>query len=402
MSAPKPPASSRVFGPVVEHDVPTLVRLIHHAFASTPDAEEKWIRPSGLDNFRGVRETERGPLSSCLLRIEMGQFFGGQSVPMLGIAAVAVSPESRGQGTARWMMGEAMREAREDGFALSGLYASTQGLYRQAGYEQAGYRVTTKVLPHRIDVRAREPQVRPLTAHDDQSMAACYARFAQTFPGMLDRCSYIWRRVREFRDKKFNGFGIEGPGGSIEGYVFLLQNRTTDGIEIDVSDLAFTSARAGQRLLGFLANFSTTTKEIIINGAPLHPILSLMTSHHHTIAKSEIWMLRITDLAKALTQRGYPRHVTATIQLNIHDPIVRENDGSWTLHVEHGRAEVKKEAAMRPTITCEISALAPIYSGFYTATQAALLGWVEGEKGALAAADAIFGGVGTPWMTDFF
>jgi len=397
-----PPASSRVYGPVSDQDVPSLVRLIHHAFASTPDVEEKWIRPTGLDNFRGVREQARGPLSSCLLRINMGQFFGGRSVPMLGIAGVAVSPESRGQGTARWMMGESMREAREDGFALSGLYASTQGLYRQVGFEQAGHRCTTKLLPHRIDVRMREPLVRPLTAYDDHAMAACYGQFAQSFAGMLDRCPYIWRRVREFRDKKYHGFGIEGTGGAIDGYVFLMQNRTADGIEIEVSDIAFTTARDGRRLLGFLADFSTTTKEITINGAPLHPILSLMTSHHHEIVKSEVWMLRITDLTKALTERGYPRHLAATIQLNIHDPIIRENDGSWTLHVEHGRAEVKKEAAVRPTITCEVGALASLYSGFYTATQGALLGWVEGERNALEAADAIFGGFGAPWMTDFF
>ncbi len=400
MSAPTPSASSRAFGPVGEHDVPTLVRLIHHA--STSDSEEKWIRPSGLDNFRGVREGERGALSACLLRIEMGQFFGGQSVPMLGIAAVAVSPESRGHGTARWMMGEAVREARENGFALSALYASTQGLYRQVGFEQAGYRHTVKLLPHRIDVRTREPIVRPLTAYDDQPMAACYATFARAFPGMLDRCPYIWRRVRELRDKKFHGFGIEGGDGTIEGYVFLIQNRTADGIEIDVSDVAFTSARAGRRLLGFLADFSTTTKEIVLSGGPLHPMLSLMHSHHHTISKGEVWMLRITDLARALALRGYPRHVTGTIQINVHDPTVRENDGSWTLHVEHGRAEVKKEAAMRPAITCGIGALASLYSGFYTATQGALLGWVEGEPGALESADAIFGGGGVPWMGDYF
>jgi predicted acetyltransferase len=300
------------------------------------------------------------------------------------------------------MMGKAMQEIREDGFALSALYASTQGLYRQVGYEQAGYRCLTKLLPHRIDVRAREPLVRPLTAYDDQAMGACYAKYAADFSGMLDRGPYIWRRIREFRNNKYHGFGIDGPDGSLDGYVFLNQNRVGEGIELDVSDLAFLSPKAGRRLLGFLADFSTTTKEITIAGPPLHPVISLMTSHHHEIKKSEIWMLRIADIAKALTERGYPRHVTATIQLNIHDPIVRANDGSWTLRVEHGRAEVKREAAMRPAVTCSINALAAMYSGLYTATQAALLGWAEGEHGALEAADAIFGGFGTPWMTDFF
>jgi predicted acetyltransferase len=113
-------------------------------------------------------------------------------------------------------------------------------------------------------------------------------------------------------------------------------------------------------------------------------------------------MLRITDLAKAMTLRGYPRSVAASIQLNVHDPIVRANDGSWTLSVEHGRAEITREATPRPAMTCSIQGLAAVYSGLYTARQAALLGWVEGDAGALEAADAIFGGFGTPWMPDFF
>lgn len=395
-------SSTRVYGRATEADVPSLVRLVHHAFASTPDCEEEWIRPSGVDNFRGVREYEHGALSSCLLRIPMGQYFGGKRVSMVGIAAVAVNPEHRGHGAARWMMGKAMQEAQEEGTALSCLYASTQGLYRHVGYEQAGYHCFSRLLPHRIDVRAREPQVRPLTTHDEEALGACYTKFAQQYSGMLDRTFYIWRRIREMRGKKYHGFGIENPAGGLDGYVFLAQNRVSDGIEIEVSDLVFLNPRAGQRLLGFLADFSTTTKDITLTGGPLHPVLSLMTSHHYTISKSEIWMLRITDLAAALTERGYHKGVTVTVQINVHDPVVRANDGSWTLHVEHGRGEVKREAAMRPAITCTINGLAAVYSGMYTARQAAGLGWIEGDAGAMDAIDAAFGGFGVPWMTDFF
>jgi predicted acetyltransferase len=375
---------------------------MHHAFASTPETEQKWIRPSGLANFRVVRMGNAATPSACFLRVAMGQHFGGKSVSMAGIAGVAVAPEARGHGAARWMMSRAMQEAQEDGFALSALYASTQGLYRQVGYEQAGYRCMIKVLPHRIDVRAREPEVRPLTEGDEPAIQACYKAFAMQFAGMLDRGPYIWRRVKEFRDKSYHGFGIEGPGGKLEGYVYLVQSRVPDGIEIEVSDMAFLSARTAQRLLGFLADFSTTTKDITLPGPPLHPALSLLTSHHFTITKSEFWMLRITDIVRAMAQRGYPKSVATAIRLNVHDPIVRANDGSWTLSVEHGRGELKKEATARPAITSSIQGLAAVYSGLYTARQAALLGWLEGEPGALEAADAIFGGFGTPWMTDFF
>jgi len=395
--------SGRTYGPVVEADVPALVRLMHHAFAATPETEQKCIRPAGLENFRVVREAV-GPPSACLLRVPMGQYFGGKRVSMLGIAGVGVAPEARGQGTARWMMAKSMQEAAEEGFALSTLYASTQGLYRQVGYEQAGYRCVTKVLPHRIDAHAREPRVRALGPQDDRAVSACYAKFATGFAGMLDRGPYCWRRVKEFRDKKFVGFGIDAASGhGLDGYVFLNQSRPSQGeIELDTSDIAFLTPAAGGRLLGFLADFSTTTKEIVLYGAPLHPVLSLMTSHHHSVTKAEVWMMRITDLAAALTQRGYPKGVSATIQLNVHDSTVRGNEGSWTLHVEHGRAEVKKEATVRPAVACTINGLTAVYSGLYTARQAALLGWMEGEPGALEAADAVFGGFGTPWMTDFF
>ncbi len=389
------------YGPAAEPDVASLVRLIHHAFASTPDAEAKWIRPN-FEHFRVVREREGEPPSACFLRVPMGQYFGGKAVSMLGVAGVAVAPETRGKGTARWMMSRAMEEAREDGFALSALYASTQGLYRQVGYEQGGYRCVTKVLPHRIDLRAREPEVRALTDEDEPRVRACYERFAPRFFGMLARGEYCWKRTREFREKSYHGFGIDGPGGTLDGYVYLLQTRTDSGIDIEVSDLAFTTATAGRRLLGFLADFSTTTREISLAGPPMHPALSLLTSHHDTIEKREVWMLRITDLTKALTQRGYPRAVSAAIRLNIHDPVVRANDGSWTLSVEHGRAEVNREATARPAMTATINGLAAVYSGMYTATQAAGLGWVEGDRGALEAADAVFGGGGVPWMVDFF
>src|ERR1043166_7061219 len=103
-------SATRVYGPIGESDVATIVRLYHHAFASTPDAEQKWIRPAGLENFRGVRESEKQHPCACLLRIPMGQYFGGRRVSILGIAGVATAPEARGQGLGKWMMGRAMAE----------------------------------------------------------------------------------------------------------------------------------------------------------------------------------------------------------------------------------------------------------------------------------------------------
>ena len=58
---------------------------------------------------------------------------------------------------------------------------------------------SARVLPHRIDVRAREPMVRHLTEADEPAVRACYDRFAPKFAGMLARGEYCWKRTRNSR-----------------------------------------------------------------------------------------------------------------------------------------------------------------------------------------------------------
>ena len=51
----------------------------------------------------------------------------------------------------------------------------------------------------------------------------------------------------------------------------------------------------------------------------------------------------------------------------------------------------------RPAVTCTIGGLAAVYSGLYTARQAALLGWMEGDAGALEAALGVMVLALWPW-----
>lgn len=382
--------------------VPSIGRLITHAFAGTAEASEQWIREAGVEQFRVVREKGRLP-EACVLHIPMGQYFGGRSVPMIGIAGVAVAPESRGKGLARWMMLQSLQEAAAAGAAISTLYASTPSLYRQVGYETAGHRFVSRFGIASIDAGTREPGVRPITDHDEEHLRNCYTIFAQRFNGTLDRGEYCWRRTRKNRDVSYQGFGVEGDNG-LDGYIFINQVRdaATGDHDVAVSDAAFVNGRAARRLLGFLADFATMGREALVFGSPLHPLLAPLGDRHISVTKKDYWMLRILNAAKAIESRGYARHVQATLQIDLRDPMLSANDGSWTVRVEHGRATARKESTARPAIRCDARGLAAVWSGLYTASQAALLGWVEGDEAALHTADSIFAEGGTPWMADMF
>src|SRR5262245_8366746 len=113
-----------VYGMMDASDLPAVTRLIVHAFAGTPAGTQAWLKFAGQEHVRVVREDGNREPRACLLRVPMGQYFGGRPVSMLGIAGVAVAPEARGRGLAKRMMQEAVIEAARDGFALSALYPS--------------------------------------------------------------------------------------------------------------------------------------------------------------------------------------------------------------------------------------------------------------------------------------
>lgn len=390
-----------------EADIDWVARACGLAFAGTAEgARKEWMEPTGIENYRVLRDAE-GPAATLLI-IPMGQFFGGRSVPMQGIAGVAVPPETRGKGAGLRLMQAQVRDAAEEGIPLSCLFCSTQAFYRQVGYEQAGLMLRHTVPLRTIGVRDRSMVVRELGESDREIISDCYRAFAARYDGMLDRGPYIWGRVRKRRDYAFTAFGFFAPegdahAGRLEGYLFMEEVRKDTGrYDVVLSDLAFLTPRAGRRLLGFLADTAQIGDDAVFFGGPVHPVLSLMDQQYFGMTFKDVWMVRINLVAEALEARGYAKGVDASVTFVVEDELVEQNAGAWTVRVRGGRGTVAEGgAAGVPVVRCDVRGLAAVYAGFRTATQAASLGWMEGDAEGLAIADGVFGG-GSPWMADQF
>ncbi len=384
---------------VSESDMPAIERMITLAFAGTAEGVRRWFSYAGTDNLRVLR-TSGGVPAATLLRVPMGQYFGGRSVPMLGIAGVAVAPEDRGKGYARRLMAASVREAHDEGWPLAGLYASTQALYRQVGYEQAASWFRYTIPAMRLESRDRRDPVVPLGDEDMDAVKACYAAFAAAFDGMLARGPYIWRRVRENRETTYHGFGVRAGGGGLDGYLFLSQERLPSGRQrIALSDLAMRTPDAGRRLLSFLGDFSMMAEEVTFCGGPAHPLMALLPQQRFRCELNEYSLTRVVHVKRALEERGYSPAVRGEVHLDVRDAIAPGNQGRWTLRVEGGRGQVTPGG--RGDVTLDVRGLAPIYTGFLSATQASLIGWASGPRTALDTLGGLFTG-GSPWMTDMY
>lgn len=397
--------------------LPALSRIIAMAFGGDVDGARKWLESAGLENVRILPERDGqsevigagGEPAGILLRVPMGHFFGGRSVPCLGIAGVAVPPEQRGGGVASRLMGAALREAHEEGFPLSSLYPATQPLYRRVGYEQAWHRIAWTIPLSRVRIDPSEPPVWRADATDESVQAAIkrvYGQFARTQSAMLDRGPYVWGRVFTPRDVSVSVLMI-GRRDEPEGYIVLSQERDpkTGRHDVALFDTACTTPRAWARALGVLGRFRTTGNDLRFFAGPTHPWFRLDVEQVATPSKSEFGMLRIVRLVEAIEGRGYPPGVSARAELDVTDDTLPENAGRWSVRVEDGRAKVVRGSAGadtgRAVVRLSINALASLYTGFISGRQAAECGWADGPNEGLDALTAMFAGP-TPWVPNMF
>ncbi len=387
------------FGPPVDDkDLAAGLEIVHRAFGGQQWTRTSWLNDLGEELFRILREKETPVAALCY--IPAGQWFGGRVVSMAGIGAVGVLPEYWGRGAGSRLMQRTLKELREGGFCLSTLYPATLTLYRKAGYECAGglYRIETR--PDRIGVVERELSLRPLDKADEPRVEQLYRSYASRFSGLVDRHPFHWLHIRRDGTEDRWGYGVE-VDGELEGYLYMNTRSSpeVEGNDVFLSDLVFTSARAGRRLLGFLADHRSQVRSIRWRGSPGDPMLTLFPEQKYRVQLVEHWMLRVVDVARALEARGYPPGLSARLELEVRDDVLPENEGRFVLDVSEGRAAVKPGGS--GAFSLDVRALSQVYTGHLAPEVLRMTGRLQASDADVVTAAGLFAGP-APWMVDEF
>ncbi len=367
------------------------------AFGFPPADSQSWFEIAGLENVRVALAA--GRVVGGLILIPMGQWFGGRSVPLIGIAGVAVAPEHRGRGVALALMNSALTEISKNGGVLSGLYPATRTLYRAVGYELSGTRYSISVRPGDIGLADRSLSIRPMRDDDAARVDAAYTELARASDGYLDRGPYIWRRVRAPRGGSAHGWVVEGQS-ELEAYVFVKQTPVKPGnYELALTDVACRSAGGARRVLSFLADHRTLASSVSWYGGPADPLAAVLPEGAIDMKLGLHWMTRIVSVPAALAARGYSASVRETLDLEVTDALLPENAGRWQLSVEAGRGEVRRGGS--GAVRLDVRGLAALYTGFTSPIALKRMGWLEGDDAALARARSVFSGP-APCMPDMY
>ncbi len=360
------------------------------------DKWEKYHDSIGVDNFRILCQdkTVIGGLAIYL----MGQYFGGQSIPMAGIAAVGIAPEYRGKKAATALMSEVLKELYEKNIPLSTLYPATQKLYRGVGYEQGGVHCQWEIPLSNLSVNNRVLPIEKIENILPNDFQELYQRQAKRNNGYLDRSLSIWKNIFNNDKGKIYAYLI-GEKDNRQGYLIYQQVVINGQVYLKVKDWCALNYLAMQRLWTLIADHRSQVSKCQWQGSFYDYKMLLLPEQIGKIIDYDIWFTRIIDVVKALETRPYPSHIETELDFTINDPLLSLNCSNFKLEISEGKGKVTK--AETADIQLNIQSLASLYTGFLTAKQLHYCGKLEANESNLDSLEQVFA-LPTPSLPDFF
>lgn len=320
------------------------------------------------------------------------QYWGGQALPMAGIAGVVVSPEYRGKGVGTTLMSRVAERGRELGFPISTLYPATVSVYRRTGWELAGVQprigITTRLLR---ELRGEDVAVREVGPEETDQLVAisrhCYTVGRENGPRDYDAAEL--RRDLEvgsvFAYAATDGFVVYGwEGSDLVVYQFVAGSVGT--------------ARALWAVVGSSSSVVDTVYAYLALDDPIHQILSECVAQE---VRHTRWMLRLLDVEAAIAARGYPPSAQIDVPLVIDDSQLSANCTVGRLRVSGGQGELTPDTSDSQAVRLGANGLAALYAGTSTASLTASGLLTGGTDETHAALDTAFAGR-PAYLLDYF
>lgn len=384
------------YGPAAPEEMDAAAALARQGFGIPRERFDRAVALFGPESLRLAR-SEGTPHGVAALWT-MDQWFGGRPVPAQGVACVAIDPARRGRGHGGALVRAFLEDGRATGAAVSTLYPATLPLYARAGYGRAGLCLDWSAPPLTFGAsRPPDGRIVPIDAGDATPLAALRRPLLGIGNGLIERTEALWTFALCPEGERADLYRLDGPDGP-EGYIAVTPPRRGT---LTVADHALPTPRAARLALAFLAGYRAQVDRVLWRGGPDDPLALLAPETGAKVEAREEWLLRILDVARALTARGYPPDVCAELRLDVTDPLFPDNCGTFHLSVAGGQGHVTRAESEIPAITLPIGALATLFCAHKNARLLRMVGVVDGTDCAISIATHIFAGA-NPWTPDRF
>lgn len=164
------------------------------------------------------------------------------------------------------------------------------------------------------------------------------------------------------------------------------------GRTLRVLETAWTDLEAYHHLLRFLGDHDSQaeTVEWYCPHGPEATLLTLVDDPSEIAVRTKAGpMVRIGDVALALSALDYPADVSESVTLAVSDPFLPDNDGTFRLEVEGGTVRCGP-TTVDTDASLPIEALSQLSVGFRDSTFLAETGTLSADEGTVTSLDTLF------------
>ncbi|MEM8590642.1 MAG: GNAT family N-acetyltransferase [Pseudomonadota bacterium] len=387
------------YRPMTIEDVPGFARLMRLGFGDPAAMTEYYTELLGTEWCRGLFDGDR--MVASIGFIDDAHRLGGGSVSTWGVTAVGVDPAARGRGVSGALIKQSLEEAAKSGVSMMTLYASAPAVYRKMGYERAGKMMGYKAKTAQLALSGKATgrfDVVDATADDTaKQLAEIRESWLKLANGPFERNEAFWQFLLKPYDKTADVYVWRDDQGTPAGYAIIHETRE----KLEVADLCVPTGDAASAMLAFFGGFRAIFTDVNWTGSPVDPLIMAMNDRWWETTRHEHWFSRITDAEKALKQRGYPAGLEARLSLAIDDPILPNNAATFGIEVADSTATVARAPGTDASLNLSVQSLAPLFTGFVSASRLAAMGRLTGPREMIETADRVFSGP-MPWLEESF
>lgn len=381
-----------------------------------PDSAEEAERERGLFELdRSLAAFDGATIvgTSCLLSLSLRVPGGELRCPVVTCVSVARTHRRRGLLVA--LMRGLLDDARGRGEPLVALFASEAGIYGRFGFGPATHEGTVRIERRASAFRRDAPPPGPLRSVDAEEARELFARVyddARARTTAMPSRSAVWWDAEVLADPPDDrdgygpkdlvvAVGDQGPDGYA---VSRVQASWRDGIAdgtVEVLELVANTPAALSGLWRYCLDADLCERLVAWRRPRVEPLEHLLADPRR-LRRTDgdgLW-LRFVDLPAALGARAWTG--TGRLTLDVADPFLPEQGGTWTLTVEDGAGACTRGSGPAD-LALDTEGLAACYLG--DTRPAALLAagrLRERTPGAARRLDALLGVTDAPWAPQSF
>jgi predicted acetyltransferase len=403
-------------------DADRVASLVSHSFPGAARPLDWWREQLTAPAWGGELETtlfvaeERGrAVAACQLH-PLRQWVGGEALAVAGVGTVSVAPTHRRRRVGGELMRAALRAARERGDVASSLFPFRTAFYQQLGYGRAGDALQYQVAPEALPDSPERRHVELLDTDAGRAEAlSLYSRWMHSQTGQLERSEKLWAGITGGSDRVLVGYRADD--GELAGYALAVYrpDLPPQSRYLEVDELVWTSPAARRGLYGWLASLGDQWQQLLVRALPSQRMGDWIREPrlpHGAAPPWRLWspaatllsgtMFRILHMERAWQQRRVAAGPAITLVIDVSDPDMRENAGTWRLVLEEGRAHVERNNGGEADVCLDVSTLSRLFIGSLPATAALEAGLLQcNSPERLHALDAALM-LPEPWTFDRF